>query len=88
MKNFSYLFRFIILVSACISLQLSAGTTENGLDIFRKFSQKLQSLKTVTYHYTREFTYPAEDYHSKSEGEMYIDFSKENDLVEIGRAHV
>ncbi len=81
MKNFSYLFRLIILVSACISLQLSAGTPENGLDIFRKFSQKLQSLKTVNYHYTREFTYPAEDYHSKSEGEMYIDFSKENDLV-------
>jgi len=81
MKNFSYLFRLIILVSACTSLQLLAGTPEKELKIFRKLSQKLQSVRTITYHYTREFTYPAEDYHSKSEGRMYIDFSKEYDLA-------
>lgn len=81
MKNFSYLFRLSILVSACTSLQLLAGTPEKELKIFRKLSQKLQSVRTITYHYTREFTYPAEDYHSKSEGRMYIDFSKEYDLA-------
>lgn len=81
MKNFSYLFRIIVLAFAFIGPWLSAGTPENTLKVFRKFSEKLQSAKTISYHYTREFTYPAEDYHSKSEGEMYIDFSKENDLV-------
>ncbi|MFY7815497.1 MAG: TlpA family protein disulfide reductase [Chryseobacterium taeanense] len=81
MKNFSYLFRLIVLVSVFIGSELSAETPENTLKIFRKLSEKLQSVKTISYHYTREFTYPAEDYHSKSEGEMYVDFSKENELV-------
>ncbi|WP_346985815.1 TlpA disulfide reductase family protein [Chryseobacterium sp. POE27] len=82
MKNFSYLFRLIIIPAfAFIGPGLSAGTPESTLKVFRKFSEKLQSVKTISYHYTREFIYPAEDYHSKSEGEMYIDFSKENDLT-------
>ncbi|WP_295201685.1 TlpA disulfide reductase family protein [uncultured Chryseobacterium sp.] len=81
MKNLSYPFRLILLLSVVISTGLSAGTPDNELNIFRKLSGKLQSVKTIAYHYTREFTYPAEDYHSKSEGEMYIDFSKENDLA-------
>lgn len=81
MKNMSYVFRLIILISAGLSLQLSAGTRENELKVFGELSQKLQSVKTITYHYTQEFTYPAEDYHSKSEGSMYIDFNKEYDLA-------
>ncbi|GEN75357.1 TlpA disulfide reductase family protein [Chryseobacterium hagamense] len=81
MKNFSFFFRFIILVSACTCLWLNAGTPEKELKIFRKLSQKLQSVKTITYRYTQEFTYPAEDYHSKSEGSIYIDFNKEYDLA-------
>lgn len=81
MKNFSYLFRLIVFTSVFIGSKLSAGTQGDTLKIFRKLSEKLQSVKKISYHYTREFTYPAEDYHSKSEGEMYIDFSKENDLT-------
>ncbi|MDQ1096786.1 MULTISPECIES: TlpA family protein disulfide reductase [Chryseobacterium] len=81
MKNFCYPFRLMLLLSVTVSTGLSAGTPENDLKIFRKLSEKLQSVKTISYHYTREFTYPAEDYHSKSEGEMYVDFSKENDLA-------
>lgn len=81
MKNFFYPFKLTLLLSVVINTGLSAGTPENKLNIFRKLSGKLQSVKTIAYHYTREFTYPAEDYHSKSEGEMYVDFSKENDLA-------
>lgn len=54
---------------------------ESDLTIFRKCSEKLNSLQTVQYHYTREFIYPSEDYHSKSEGEMYVDFQNENNGV-------
>lgn len=81
MKHFGYLFRFMVLTIVCVSPGLSAGTPENTLKVFRKFSEKLESLKTISYHYTREFIYPAEDYHSTSQGEMYIDFGKENDLT-------
>jgi peroxiredoxin len=81
MKNFSFFIKLIILVPVFTGLSLNAGTPEKELKIFRKFSQKLHSIKTITYRYTREFSYPAEDYHSKSEGSMYIDFSKEYDLA-------
>jgi len=49
--------------------------------IFKQFNEKLASLKMVKYHYLREFNYPSEGYVSKAEGEMYIDFAKENDLA-------
>ena len=49
--------------------------------IFNQVNEKLASLKTVKYHYLREFNYPSEGYVSKTEGEMYIDFAKENDLA-------
>lgn len=87
MKNFSYLFRLIILISAFAGLHLSAGTPEKELRVFRKFSDKLHFVKTISYHYTREFTYPAEGYHSKSEGNMYIGFSKENDSAGFRYQH-
>jgi len=53
----------------------------DDLLIFRNVSETIKNLKRISYHYSREFTYPSENYHSKSEGEMYIDFSNENDLV-------
>jgi len=53
----------------------------DDLLIFRNVSENIKNLKSVSYHYSREFIYPSENYNSKSEGEMYIDFSSENDLV-------
>lgn len=56
-------------------------STPDDLLLFRKVAQKLMDLKTVCYHYSRAFSYPSEKYYSKSEGQMYVDFGKENDLV-------
>jgi hypothetical protein len=53
----------------------------DDLVVFRSVAEKIKSLKKISYHYSREFTYPSENYHSKSEGEMYVDFGYENDLV-------
>lgn len=49
--------------------------------IFKNVAEKLRSLKTISYHYSREFNYPSEGYINKSEGEMYIDFDRQNDLA-------
>ncbi|WP_316821927.1 TlpA disulfide reductase family protein [Pedobacter gandavensis] len=49
--------------------------------IFNQVNEKLASMKTVKYHYLREFNYPSAGYINKTEGEMYIDFAKENDLT-------
>ena len=57
------------------------GRIDDNLLLFKNVSEKLKAIKTISYHYNREFIYPSESYHSKSEGEMYVDFSKENDLV-------
>ncbi|MFW0715570.1 TlpA family protein disulfide reductase [Pedobacter sp. N23S346] len=44
-------------------------------------SERLNELNSIRYHYTREFSYPAENYHSKSESDMYINFNHDHDLV-------
>ncbi|TCC90151.1 TlpA family protein disulfide reductase [Pedobacter frigiditerrae] len=49
--------------------------------IFQQLSDQLASLKRVKYHYARMFSYPSEDYMAKDEGEMYIEFNKEDDLA-------
>ena len=53
----------------------------NVIAVFQHLADKLSSLKTVKYRYSCEFNYPSENYVSKSQGDMYIDFDKENDLV-------
>lgn len=52
-----------------------------NLILFKKVAKKLAGLNSVSYRYTREFSYPAENYHSKSEGDMYIDFNRDHDLA-------
>ena len=49
--------------------------------VFKRVANALASIKKVSYHYSREFSYPAESYHSNFSGEMYIDFNSDNDLV-------
>ncbi len=51
------------------------------ITLFKQVNEKFASLKTVKYHYTREFNYPSEGYISKTEGEMYVEFAKEHDLA-------
>ena len=53
----------------------------DDLQLFRNIAEKLKTIKTISYHYAREFSYPSESYYSKSKGEMYVDFDKDNDLV-------
>ena len=79
--------KYTILSSVCLLLLFpftgnSISTTAfDNLSLFRNVAEKLSAIKTISYHYNREFSYPSESYHSKSSGEMYLDFSKENDLV-------
>lgn len=78
-------YRFTCLTSiACLILPLISyckTTSPEDLLLFKKVADKLLSLQNISYHYSREFTYPAENYHAKSEGDMFVDFGKDNDLV-------
>jgi peroxiredoxin len=78
-------YRFTFLTSiACIALPLISyckPISSEDLVLFKKVAEKLMALQSIRYHYSREFSYPAENYHAKSEGEMFVDFGKENDLV-------
>lgn len=51
------------------------------LSIYHKVANRLTALKTIKYHYIREFDYPAQNYIAKSEGDIYIDFAINNDLA-------
>jgi thiol-disulfide isomerase/thioredoxin len=68
-----------------ISFVALTGSTNlhpnNDLEVFRKVSKALGKLKTVHYTYRREFSYPSESYLSKTEGQMYLDFTTDAQLV-------
>ncbi len=49
--------------------------------LFKQVSEKLLSLRAVSYRYVRELSYPAEAFHSRTTGTMYLDFGSENDLA-------
>jgi len=89
-KNASALLLFIIFFPA---IAKTANITEKNhqtvdpISLFKQVSEKLASLKSVKYHYTREFNYPSEGYVSKAEGEMYVVFAKENDLAGMRFQH-
>lgn len=53
----------------------------NDLAIFNKVAKTLNGLKAVQYTYRREFSYPSEGYLMKSEGQMYLDFTTDVQLV-------
>jgi peroxiredoxin len=71
---------FALLICSLPAIAQTPNITDPIL-IFNQVNEKLASLKTVKYQYSREFNYPSEGYVSKAEGEMYIDFAKENDLA-------
>lgn len=77
--------KYHILFSVFLLFPFTGNSTStiasDDLSLFRNVAEKLRAIKTISYHYNREFSYPSESYHSKSSGEMYLDFSKENDLV-------
>lgn len=80
-KKYNILFSvFLFLLFPLTGNSISTIAFDNLL-LFRNVGKKLRAIKTISYHYNREFSYPSESYHSKSSGEMYLDFSKENDLV-------
>ncbi len=88
-KIASILFMLFISSTSTFAQTFNITDTTTGIDeemidpnaIFKQVNEKLASLKTVKYHYLREFNYPSEGYVSKAEGEMYIDFAKENHLA-------
>lgn len=68
----------------CLFMGYATVANTTGYDdlvLFRNIAEKIKSIRTISYHYSRELSYPSENYQSKSEGEMYLDFSNENDLV-------
>lgn len=72
------------ILSAFAFLFLTSGTmipNPDPLLLFKKVSHRLSSLKSVKYTYKREFNYPSENYLSKSQGDMYVEFSPNYDLA-------
>ncbi|CAM3884626.1 peroxiredoxin [Mucilaginibacter galii] len=71
------------LLSLCL-IALTGSTmpgANDGLAVYNKVSKALNSLKTIQYTYRREFNYPSEGYLSKIEGQMYLDFITDAQLV-------
>lgn len=69
---------------ALVPLLLTSNKTvsnNDDLKIFKQVAERLNSLTSVKYHYFREFSYPSENYRAKTEGDLFVDFGKENDLV-------
>ncbi|PST83675.1 hypothetical protein C7T94_14175 [Pedobacter yulinensis] len=80
----SYVFSLrpgILALGLLILISGKAGARQNSHRIFHQVAQKLFTLKHISYRYAREFNYPSESYLSKSGGNMFVDFDKENDLV-------
>lgn len=51
--------------------------------ILAKASQKLNSLKTVTYSHSRELNYSSENYHNLSKWTVFIDFQSTDTVIGI-----
>ena len=49
--------------------------------VLSKVSDKLNSLKTLQYHYRRELNYPSEAYYHEVTGEIYLDFTSTDKIV-------
>ena len=80
-KKYNILFSVFLFLLFPLTGNSTSTIAFDNLLLFRNVAKKLRAIKTISYHYNREFSYPSESYHSKSSGEMYLDFSKENDLV-------
>lgn len=77
-RNYCSLFSILSFLALSSFKQV---TLPNPIIIFKQLNEKLGNLRTVKYHYSREFNYPSEGYISKDEGEMYIEFTKESELA-------
>jgi len=75
------LISFLVFLLFPFTIYGAGANAFDDLASFRSVAEKIKSLKRISYHYSREFTYPSENYYSKSEGEMFVDFGNESDLV-------
>lgn len=71
----------LLIFAAVLLTSAKPPEDAKALKAFNRTSAQLAALKKIKYHYSREFNYPAEDYVSKAEGDMYIEFGKENDVA-------
>lgn len=53
---------------------------QNAETVLQKVSEKLLSLKTIKYKFTRELNYASEGYLAKSEADSFIDFTTDDNL--------
>lgn len=49
--------------------------------ILQKMSDKLNSLKNISYDYQLELNYSSENYHDKLEGHVFLDFQKSDTII-------
>jgi peroxiredoxin len=81
MKIFNRYIGIALCLATIVLTSSSYYDDTKALKAFSFTAKQLQVAKVVKHHYKREFNYPSEDYISKAEGDMYVDFGKENDLV-------
>ncbi|MBB2147970.1 TlpA family protein disulfide reductase [Pedobacter gandavensis] len=82
MKNLSsYLRHGLFILIPLLLISGKPASNKDDLKIFKQVSERLNTLTKVKYHYSREFSYPSDNYRNKSEGDLFVEFGKENDLV-------
>jgi thiol-disulfide isomerase/thioredoxin len=54
---------------------------ENGNQILKKVSQKLNSLRNIRYEYKREVNYFSEHYYNKLDGDIYLGFDDQDTIL-------
>jgi len=81
MNKCNGLISFLVFLLFPFTIFYASAKTSDDLALFISVAEKIKSLKKISYHYSREFSYPSDNYYSKSEGEMFVDFSIQSDLV-------
>lgn len=80
MQNTRFIYALMIGFAMLLSSFKPIGLGD-PVQVLKEVSLKLASLNRIKYHYSREFNYPSEGYVAKTEGDMFIDFAKEQDLA-------
>ena len=80
MKIIIVLFISCVLCGICNSQNITSSTASPNV-ILAKLSKKLNSLKNIIYHNTRELNYSSENYHNKTGWVGYLDFESTDTII-------
>ncbi len=70
----------ILFLLGGVILSGSKPSASDPVLLFKKVSDRLSGLKSVSYRAFRELRYPDENYHHRDSGKMYIDFDKTHEV--------